>query len=375
MPKINTESFIEKAKSRHTIEYDYSKVIYKSTHTPIIIICPKHGEITMTPLYHLSGYGCSKCTGWGARPVEEFLRLANEKYNNKYNYDTTDYIDSSSTIKVICPIHGETSMQAKWHIGGCKTGCEKCGKEEKYNKLRINVIKNFIEKGNKIHNNHYTYNNIDYSSWKEHVIVTCPVHGDFLQRPGHHLKGHGCSKCSSIIAGTNRILKQEEIIKRIQNVHGSLYDLSKVNYTGSKNKVILGCKEHGDFEIIPDDIFHQNGGCQKCVFRKSFTRTSFAEMCNGRKSYVYLIKLTNEYESFYKIGITVRLHYRFIDFKHFYKVELIDTIESYDGIFIYDKEVELHRRYKHLKYKPQSVFGGYTECFELSDEILNTFKQ
>jgi hypothetical protein len=27
------------------------------------------------------------------------------------------------------------------------------------------------------------------------LIITCPIHGDFLQRPSSHMKGFGCSSC------------------------------------------------------------------------------------------------------------------------------------------------------------------------------------
>ncbi len=32
--------------------------------------------------------------------------------------------------------------------------------------------------------------------------------------------------------------------------------------------------------------------------------------------------------------------------------------------FVYDKEKELHRQYKHCKYTPLKSFDGYRECFE-----------
>jgi len=43
-------------------------------------------------------------------------------------------------------------------------------------------------------------------------------------------------------------LTTKEFINKAINVHGDKYDYSKVNYTGSTNKVIIICKEHGQFE-------------------------------------------------------------------------------------------------------------------------------
>ena len=60
--KSNTAEFIEKAKAIHGDKYDYSKVEYKLSRSPVIIKCNKCGsEFTQLPHYHLNGYGCQAC--------------------------------------------------------------------------------------------------------------------------------------------------------------------------------------------------------------------------------------------------------------------------------------------------------------------------
>jgi len=44
MKKLTTEEFIKKAREVHGDKYDYSKVEYLNATTPVVIICPKHGE-------------------------------------------------------------------------------------------------------------------------------------------------------------------------------------------------------------------------------------------------------------------------------------------------------------------------------------------
>lgn len=58
---LSNEEFIEKAKNMHGDKYDYSHINYINAHTPISIICPKHGEFIQTPANHLQGRGCPKC--------------------------------------------------------------------------------------------------------------------------------------------------------------------------------------------------------------------------------------------------------------------------------------------------------------------------
>ena len=50
---------------------------------------------------------------------------------------------------------------------------------------------NFIEKAKKIHNNKYSYKKSEYKGAKTKLVITCSIHGDFIQRPDHHLNGHG----------------------------------------------------------------------------------------------------------------------------------------------------------------------------------------
>lgn len=59
--KRPVEEFIEKARAVHGDKYDYSKVNYVNNITPIIIICPIHGEFSQLPTTHLRGFGCHKC--------------------------------------------------------------------------------------------------------------------------------------------------------------------------------------------------------------------------------------------------------------------------------------------------------------------------
>ena len=55
--------FITKANSMHNNKYDYSSVNYVNTTMLVNIICPIHGLFTQKPKYHLLGKGCSVCCG------------------------------------------------------------------------------------------------------------------------------------------------------------------------------------------------------------------------------------------------------------------------------------------------------------------------
>jgi hypothetical protein len=58
----NIDDFIGKAKLKHGDKYDYSLVKYVNSHSPVSIICKKHGTFIQLPYDHISGHGCNNCS-------------------------------------------------------------------------------------------------------------------------------------------------------------------------------------------------------------------------------------------------------------------------------------------------------------------------
>ena len=69
----------------------------------------------------------------------------------------------------------------------------------------------FIKKARKVHGNMYNYSKTNYINNRTKVVITCPIHGDFEQRPDIHLNGHGCLEC-----GGNKKSTTEEFIKKLE---------------------------------------------------------------------------------------------------------------------------------------------------------------
>ena len=59
-------------------------------------------------------------------------------------------------------------------------------------------------------------------------------------------------------------LTNQQFLKRCQAVWGSKYDLSRVNYTGMRNKIIVGCTSHGEFEVTATNFTVNQSGCPVC---------------------------------------------------------------------------------------------------------------
>lgn len=139
--KLTTEEFIERAKTIHGDLYDYSKVVYKASHTHVIIICKRCGlEFLQTPNAHLygnnlKGHGCPFCNHTRRSNKEEFIRRAKEIYGDKYDYSEVVYINSRTKVKIICPEHGPFYKTPKSHLNG-RQGCPYCKETKGELKIR-----------------------------------------------------------------------------------------------------------------------------------------------------------------------------------------------------------------------------------------------
>lgn len=131
----------------------------------------------------------------------------------------------------------------------------------------------FIQRASIIHNK-YLYDKINYINTSTKVIITCPIHGDFEQTPNKHLRGQGCQKCYRERQKFIPLSNTQEFIEKAKQVHGDKYDYSKVEYKTAKTKVIIICKEHGEFEQTPDNHLHGKG-CPKCVKNYKLTQEEF----------------------------------------------------------------------------------------------------
>lgn len=63
-------------------------------------------------------------------------------------------------------------------------------------------------------------------------------------------------------------LTQEEIIYKFKSLHGDRYDYSKVNYQRNISKVVIICREHGEFEQLPNNHLAGKEGCRVCAKKK-----------------------------------------------------------------------------------------------------------
>ncbi len=197
--KKTTTQFIQDSVLIHGNNYDYSLVDYKNIHTKVIIICNIHGLFEQNPNNHLRGSKCPKCSYElssirQSKGLQKFIEQSIIQHDNKYDYSKVNYINTSTKVNIICPIHGEFEQLPMDHIKG--RGCVICG-EHKRSLTRTKTTTAFIQEANIIHCNKYDYSLTNYVNVHQQVKIICYNHGEFNQTPNSHLMGSGCPQCKS----------------------------------------------------------------------------------------------------------------------------------------------------------------------------------
>jgi hypothetical protein len=209
------------------------------------------------------------------RPTEKRGRNTHW-YNtvNKHDYNVTIILEGL-TWKRACEL--EVFMIAFYgredKVGGClvnktdggeghKNPSEEARRANGDSKRKAQEL--YIEQCKEIHNDVYDYSKVKYVTNTKKVTIICKEHGEFEQAASKHLVGQGCKECSKKEQADKKRKNQELLIQQFKEVHGDVYDYSKVVYKSAHTKIIITCKNHGDFLQTPTS--HRNGtNCPICV--------------------------------------------------------------------------------------------------------------
>lgn len=271
MKKINTKTLIKEFTETHGDRYDYSLVNYINSSTKVEIVCREHGPFMQNPTLHKKGANCPECSGLKRMNSVSFIKKAIAVHGGKYDYRMVDYKNNKSKVSIICPSHGEFKQNPNNHLSG--HGCPYCGNTVPHD------TKWFVEQATKVHGSRYSYQQANYTGLDNKVTVICQEHGPFEQTAAHHLKGCNCPVCSNTVP-----IDLASFLSRAESVHGDRYDYSKVHNPKSSRKVVITCKEHGEFN--QSVYLHLSGsGCPICagVRHTSETFQDKANLVHGNK--------------------------------------------------------------------------------------------
>ncbi len=119
------------------------------------------------------------------------------------------------------------------------------------------TLETFINNAQKLHKDKYDYSQSIYNGYNKEITINCPTHGNFIITPHKHIKGIGCILCN------DKDDRTENFINECKIIHNNKYDYSKVIYKASREKIIIICPNHSEFQQTASN--HKKGqGCPIC---------------------------------------------------------------------------------------------------------------
>lgn len=148
--KLTQQQFIDKVLEVHGNHLDLSLVCYKNTRSDVQVRCHRHGIFSINATSLLAGVGCKQCNvNWltyvrrRRMTQEEWIEKATARHQGFYDYSKVCYVNSRTSVDIICPIHGQFQQQAGGHLEGY--GCKKCG-NKKHGDYRPWFVETYFER-------------------------------------------------------------------------------------------------------------------------------------------------------------------------------------------------------------------------------------
>lgn len=126
------------------------------------------------------------------------------------------------------------------------------------------TLAQFIDKANSIHGE-YDYSKAVYVDSQTNLIITCKLHGDFLQRPAKHIGGQGCPICRYIKSGNSLKQSPNRYFSKVKEIHKDLYEYNEQDFDGLDSILTILCKRcNTSFQLKARHHSILEVGCSKC---------------------------------------------------------------------------------------------------------------
>lgn len=211
----------------------------------------------------------------GKKSKKDILKKVYEKYGDKYTLIIEEeYIHRDAKVLCVCNTHGTSKyVNLRHFLAGSTGGCEVCLKEKQREKEKENFINKFIEKWG----DNYSFEKLNYITWRDSGIITCKEHGDFeLKQIRYAFDRIPCPVCYEKHLITQR---NTEYLTRLNEIYGDKYIWITTEFGDYyKDYVEFICPKHGISKQTLCTLLNTQVGdnlaCPKC--RKEYANTQIS---------------------------------------------------------------------------------------------------
>ena len=211
-----------------------------------------------------------------------------------------------------------------------------------------------------IHENKYSYDNAVFINARTPMLITCPEHGDFLQRSRDHKRGKGCRVCFVERNALNRTKDAKVLIEELRKIDKYIYPkISEDEIIKSHDRIFVQCSTCGKGHTPKVyNILSGHSGCSGCRYSKS---SWTSDRYKGKKTLLYYVRIGD----LYKVGLTRKtVASRFYkELQAGFDIEVIFTIEYVNGEEAFKEEQRILQEYSIFRYKGDKMLinGGNSE--------------
>ncbi len=178
---MQKEKFLEKSRALHGYKYNYPDLQQIVKYKDKIRIEYNDIIYEQTAGKHLLGKCPEKNTP--SKTTEDFIRESKAIWLDRFDYSFVEYNGANKKVKLYDKHNGVfVDQKPTLHLNGFEP---KCLDND-----------NFIQSSKIVSDFIYSYEKCEYRNKSTNVIITCPLHGDFVVKPFNHLNyGYACNKC------------------------------------------------------------------------------------------------------------------------------------------------------------------------------------
>lgn len=219
-----------------------------------------------------------------------------------------------------------------------------------------------------VHAGFYTYEKAEFFNARTPMLITCPVHGDFLQRSRDHKQGKGCEKCYRSRQGISRKKAQHIVEQQLSTVIGGRFTILPFKYINAHMRIDVVCKTCGTSNSIKVcSAINGNNGCRHCfAISSSWSKRRY----ENKTACLYYIKIND----LYKIGLTktsVQKRYK-AEIAAGFNIEILSEVCYTNGVEAFEEEKRILQKYAMYRYRGDKMLisGGDSELFTIDIRSL-----
>lgn len=200
----------------------------------------------------------------------------------RYHAEGAEYVNARTKVPIRCTEHGTFWILPR-DIERRSYLCTEC-RDELKGQQASEEGKQFAAKiRKKFGDEAFDLSKLNYVNTQTPVSLVCNKHGTRHKIYPFDLDKlkYGCTDCRNDALREKYTAPPEVFLEKAKATHGIRYSYDNVDYQGSHKKIVITCKEHGEFQQTPAS--HLRGrGCPLCGKAQTIEKKKISRQANNR---------------------------------------------------------------------------------------------